>query len=229
MLAAVTSAAAQSPSGAVARPAAQSLDNLRHSAEAAARAQLGPGLDGVTLTAVPLDARLALAQCRVRLATSVAAPGNAQSRMLVRVSCPDPSWTLNVPVQIRRTHHVLVLRRAVARGEWISAADVFTQQRELPGLASPFLSRPEQLVGRPARRPLPAGTALTADALATPLLIKRGQQVTLVAQSSGFEVRAPGRALADAGAQQRVRVQNLNSLKVIEGVADTAEVVRVQP
>jgi flagella basal body P-ring formation protein FlgA len=35
--------------------------------------------------------------------------------------------------------------------------------------------------------------------------------------------------MADAAADQRVRVRNLNSLKIIEGVADTAGVVRVNP
>ena len=61
------------------------------------------------------------------------------------------------------------------------------------------------------------------------LLIHRGQNVTLAAKASGIEVRAPGLALADASAHQRVRVQNLNSLKIVEGVADTDGVVRVTP
>jgi flagella basal body P-ring formation protein FlgA len=47
--------------------------------------------------------------------------------------------------------------------------------------------------------------------------------------TGGIEVRAPGRALADASASQRVRVQNLASLKVIEGVAESDAVVRVTP
>jgi flagellar basal body P-ring formation protein FlgA len=61
------------------------------------------------------------------------------------------------------------------------------------------------------------------------VLIRRGQNVTLAASSAGIEVRAPGLALADAAAHQRVRVQNLYSLKVVEGVADTDGVVRVTP
>ena len=53
--------------------------------------------------------------------------------------------------------------------------------------------------------------------------------MTLAASRPGIEVRAPGLALADASANQRVRVQNLNSLKIVEGVADTEGVVRVNP
>jgi flagella basal body P-ring formation protein FlgA len=35
--------------------------------------------------------------------------------------------------------------------------------------------------------------------------------------------------MGDASARQRVRVQNLNSLKIVEGLAETENVVRVSP
>lgn len=212
-----------------AAPAAQSLDGIRKAAESAVRGVIDSALGGVRLEAVALDPRLRLTDCARKLETFANPPRNAQSRVIARVSCTSPAWTLNVPVEIRRTHDVLVLRRAVGRGESIASADVVAQRRELPGLASPFVARPEDLASRLTRRPLPAGTAVTAESLSAALLIKRGQQVTLVAQSAGFEVRAPGKAMADAAANQHVRVQNLNSLKIIEGIADTDGTVRVQP
>jgi flagella basal body P-ring formation protein FlgA len=209
--------------------AVQSLEGIRKAAESAVRGVVDPALGNVRLEAVALDPRLRLTGCARKLDTFANSPRNAQSRVIARVSCVSPAWTLNVPVEVRRTHDVLVLRRALGRGESIAAADVVAQRRELPGLSSPFVARPEDLIGRLTRRPLPEGTALTAESLGAALLIKRGQQVTLVAQSAGFEVRAPGKAMADAAANQHVRVQNLNSLKIIEGIADTDGTVRVQP
>ena len=114
-----------------------------------------------------------------------------------------------MPVAIRRELTVFVLRRSLARGEALLAADVTSQKRVVPGMASTFITRIEDLGGRLARRPLPEGTALTVDALSAALLIHRGQDVTLTANAGGIEVRAPGRALADASARQRLRVQNL--------------------
>jgi flagella basal body P-ring formation protein FlgA len=119
------------------------------------------------------------------------------------------------------------MRRAVGRGENIAPDAVLVQSRLLPGLTSPYVTRPADLAGRLTRRPIPEGTAVTADALDAALLIHRGQSVILAARTGGLEVRAPGVALADAAAEQRVRVKNLNSLKIIEGVADSAGVVRV--
>lgn len=205
----------------------QPLASVRAAAEGAVRRSLDANTSGVELEAIALDSRLALPACGAALTTFVPALRANQARILVRVGCVTPAWTLNVPVDLRRMHEVLVLKRAVARGEAIMAADVDVQKRVLPGLASPFVASVADLKDRVTRRPVPAGTALAADALTAALLIHRGQSVTLAAMSAGIEVRAPGLALSDATAQGRVRVQNLNSLKIVEGVADTGGVVRV--
>jgi len=208
----------------------QSLARIQRVAESALRRELDPALPKVELTATDLDARLRLAACGVPLDTNTAMPRGSQTRVLVRVACKSPAiWSVNVSVDIRREATLLVLRRAIARGETIGAGDVSVQTRTLAGLASPFVSQVAELSGRVTRRPLPAGTAVTAESLTAALLIRRGQSVTLAAVSAGIEVRAPGLAMGDAAANQRVRVQNLNSLKIVEGVADTDSVVRVNP
>jgi flagella basal body P-ring formation protein FlgA len=206
---------------------AEPLSAVRASAEKAVRRSLDANVSGVTLEAAMLDARLTLSACASRLDTYVPELRANQAKLLVRVSCTNPAWYLNVPVEIHRTHDVLVLKRAVGRGQAVEAADVDVQKRELPGLASPFVAGIGDLAGRLTRRPVPAGTALPADALTAALLIHRGQAVTLAAISNGLEIRAPGLAMADAPAHGRVRVQNLSSLKIVEGVADTDGVVRV--
>ena len=216
-------------SAAPSQSALQSLESIRATAVKGLRGAIDAALPGISLEAATLDPRLRLPACGEKLKTFVTAPRHNQARVPVRVTCASPAWTVHVPVSIRRSHPVLVMRRAVGRGERILVADVSVQTRELPGLATPYLASIEQLDGRLTRRPVPEGTALPADALTAALLIHRGQTVTLVAQTNGFEVRAPGKAMADASAQQRVRVQNLNSLKIIEGVADTPGVVRVLP
>jgi len=214
------------PSGA----ATQSLTAVRRAAESHLRRELDAKVTGVTLAAAELDSRLRVAACTSPLVVTGSLPRGTQARALVRVACnSNVFWTLSVPVAIHRATEVLVLKRAVGRGENIRAEDVLVQPRVLPGLASPYVSRAVDLTGRLTRRPIAEGAAVTADALDAPLLIHRGQTVVLAVRSGGFEVRAPGMAMADAAAEQRVRVRNLNSLKIVEGVADTAGVVRVNP
>jgi flagella basal body P-ring formation protein FlgA len=209
-------------------PTAQSLPAVRSAAVDALRRQLDPSVTGVNFDAAELDSRLRLIACPAPLTANGALPRGTQARVMVRVACNSSVyWTVNVPVDIHHKSDVLVMRRAVGRGENIAAGDVLVQSRVLPGLTSSYVSRPADLAGRLTRRPIPEGTAVTADALDAALLIHRGQSVILTARMGGLEVRAPGIALADAAAEQRVKVRNLNSLKVIEGVADTAGVVRV--
>jgi flagella basal body P-ring formation protein FlgA len=76
---------------------------------------------------------------------------------------------------------------------------------------------------------LPAGTVLVADMLAPDPMVVRGQEVTLIAALGALEVRAPGRVLGDAAAASRVQVQNLSSLKIVEGTVESADTVRVAP
>ncbi len=224
LLASVAAGAQESVGG------VQSLSAIRRDAVAAVAREVGAGIAGVTFEAADLDPRLRLTACPTPLTARAAAPRGTQSRLLVRVSCTAGAfWNLNVPVEIHRRSEVLVMRRAVARGAAITAADVQVESRVLPGLASPYVSQVADLAGRLTRRAIPAGVVLTADALDAAYIIYRGQSVTLAATAGGLEVRASGVALANAATSQRVRVRNLLSLKVVEGVAESAGVVRVNP
>jgi flagella basal body P-ring formation protein FlgA len=151
-----------------------------------------------------------------------------QTRTTVGVRCDGAStWTIYVPVSVEIEAPVLVLRRALARRAPIDASDVELQTRRLPGLATNFVNDLNALQGRRLRRALPAGTPLTTDALDRAVLVQRGQQVTLVAATGGIEIRAQGKALSDGSEKDRIRVQNVNSLKVVEGIVENSGIVRV--
>ena len=77
------------------------------------------------------------------------------------------------------------------------------------------------------RRPLPAGTTLAVEMFTPDLVVHRGQAVTLLSASGPIEVRASGRAMSDAAAGARIQVQNLSSLRVVEGVVENSDLVRV--
>ena len=108
----------------------QPVAAIRAAAEAGARQVIDSALKDVKLSTVSLDSRLRLAACARKLDTFANAPRGSQSRLTVRVSCPSPAWTLNVPVEMRRSHPVLVLRRAVGRGETLTAADTANKAAE---------------------------------------------------------------------------------------------------
>jgi flagella basal body P-ring formation protein FlgA len=206
----------------------QSTDSIQAAAESFIQAQLPATRGKYYVTANRLDQRLRLADCATALDTFVANNGTVQTRTTVGVRCADAGgWTVYVPVAVEVEAPVLVLRRALARRARIEALDVELQTRRLPGISSSFLNDVSALQGRRLRRALSAGTPLTMDVLDRDVLVQRGQSVTLIAASGGIEIRAQGRALTDGSEQDRVRVQNVNSLKIVEGVVENAGTVRV--
>lgn len=206
----------------------QPLNTIQAAAEAYVRAHLPGGSAKHFVTASDLDPRLRLQACETPLEAFAPHTNTFAARSTIGVRCSAPApWTLYVPVTIETEVSVLVLRRALARRAPVTLADVEPQVRRLPGTAANFISDTASLQGHRLRRALPAGSALTADALAPDILVRRGQQVTLIAQAGGVEIRARGQALTEGGAHDRVRVQNVSSLKVVEGIVESESVVRV--
>ncbi len=192
----------------------QPVESIR----AAALSTLGPGADAEAT----LDAGLRMPACPVPLQ---AQPTGSST---VEVACPQPAgWRLFVPVKVRRNQSVLVLNRGLAAGEMLSAADITIETRDAARIVGAALADPNDAVGKTARRMLPAGTLLSSTDLVAPRLVHRGDSVELIARQAGLEVRMRGRALADAGANERVSVENASSRKVVQGVVDASGAVVV--
>ncbi len=209
----------------------QSLDAIRAAAQSFIVRQVpkqAPGSMQVNVGA--LDTRLRLAPCADPLNAALPPGATFRARMTVAVSCTSgTNWTVYVPVTVDTQTSVLILRRAAGRGERLRPEDVESQTRVISGTGDSYLTDPAELTGRTVKRPLGAGTALTADLLVDDLVVRRGQRVTLLASVGSLEVRAAGLAMNDAPAAGRVKVQNLSSNRIVEGVVETADVIRITP
>ena len=212
-------------------PQTEPLARVRSAAEGMLRAELRDVSYGVHLAASQLDPRLHLAYCAQPLVAARAAGAELGAHVTVRVSCPAAGtpWAVYVPVGIESDVNVLVLRQSALRGARLSAAQVSTETRRVTGLAVGYVTDPASLERHTLARSLPAGTALTADAMLADTIVHQGQEVTLIASSPGISVRASGKALEDGREGARVRVQNLASLKVVQGVVDASGVIEVSP
>lgn len=187
-----------------------------------------PAAAATTVATGELDSRLRLAQCATALSATLPAGLSLQARSTVGVSCAGPvHWTVYVPVTLESRINVLVLKHPVARDTRLSAVDVDLETRKVTGPGTAYLTTLAELSGRTVRRPLSAGVTLSADMFMPDLIVRRGQAVTLLSNGGAIEVRATGRAMADAAAGARIQVQNLSSMRVVEGVVETADLVRV--
>jgi flagella basal body P-ring formation protein FlgA len=214
------------PAGATTSAASQA----QVAAEAAVRAHFGAPGSRVEAQAVPLNARLVLADCALPLHATVPSSANATPRVLVQVECPQPDgWSTRVTVKLQLWRHVLVAARPLQRGDGVGTDDVRSEERDITTLGYGYLENLEQTQGRSLARALAAGSVLTPAALGGRRMVRAGDHVQMIARVGGTEVRAEGVALGSGDNGARLRVRNGSSGRVIDAIVSAPGVVTALP
>lgn len=176
----------------------------------------------------PIEAHLQREKCGRPIKPVVASPQHMKDRVLIELRCQDPKpWHIYVPVRIVGTSPVAVAAHAIIAGTVIKASDLKTEEHDISELPLGFLDDPSIAVGLTASRPIAGGAYLTNQQLVAAKAVQRGQSVTLIADLGGMSVRMAGRALSDGLMNQRVKVQNLSSGKIVEGIARSEQIVEI--
>lgn len=174
-----------------------------------------------------LDPRLRLAACDGKLEAFLPPGAQGMGNTTVGVRCPAPSWTLYISAQVIVQGQVLVTTRPMARGERLTEEHVQLVERDLASLPRGYFDDPQPVIGQQARRHLAADTVLNPRLIEAPRLVRRGEEVTLVADSNGFAIRSRGQAMADGSSGEVIRVRSRDSKRIIEGRVLSAGVVKV--
>ena len=206
----------------------QDIPTLESLAKAEAVRQFPSLTDRQRLVIGPIEPRLELARCRGPVRSALASAHHMQDRATIELRCQDAKpWHLYVQVRVIGTSSVVVAAHAIVVGSVLNAADVRVEQHDISDLPPGFLDDPAIAVGLTASRPISGGAFLTNQQLLAAKAVQRGQSVTLVADVGGMSVRMAGRALSDGLINQRVRVQNTSSGKIVEGIARSEQVVEI--
>jgi flagella basal body P-ring formation protein FlgA len=138
-----------------------------------------------------------------------------------------PTQRLRLAGRVIRTAPMLVATRRLTAGEVLDAQDVrlirVPASRLRPGAAQAT----EAVLGQALRRPAAAEQPLLLADLAQPMVIERGQTVTMLYEIPGMTLSAQGRALASAPRGGAVPVMNLSSRTVVQAEAVARGRVRV--
>lgn len=206
----------------------QDISQLEELAKSAAARWLPEPSDRQRLLVGPIQPRLQLQRCENAVKTAVA-PGLRQpGRVLLELRCEGPApWHIYVPVRLVGTTPVAVTAHAIVMGTVLTAKDLLVEQHDLTGLPPGYLDDPAIAVGLTAGRAIAGGSVLTNQQLLGSRAVQRGQTVTLIADVGGIAVRMAGRALSDGLINQRIRVENLSSGKIVEGIARSEQVVEI--
>ena len=129
--------------------------------------------------------------------------------------------------EIESLQTVVVTNKALPRNHLITADDIQLQKMEVRGLPSKIITRCEEIVGKKTKSALNAQMILNEDLIEFPPVVKPGDAVLIIVESSMLKISALGE-VRETGAQgQKIRVLNCGSKKEIYARVVDSNTVKV--
>lgn len=209
-------------------PAWQPTKQIAAAAESFLQNKIGTAAGRTKAQAQRLDPRHRLPLCDRPLEAFLRRGAKITARTIVGVRCTGSKpWKLYVPVDVVVTDSVLVAKRTLRRGQVLTADDLVSEQRDVSRLTQGYISDATELIGQRMKTQLLAGRILTPAVLQADIAVQRGQTVTLTVANGSMTIQMSGKALMDGALSQRIRVENTNSGRIVEGIVRSREHVEV--
>ncbi|MDH3747753.1 MAG: flagellar basal body P-ring formation chaperone FlgA [Gammaproteobacteria bacterium] len=197
-------------------------------AEAFLMQRLGKTSQDTAVRAGMLDGRLKLAACSAPLEGFLRPSAKIGPKTIVGIRCNGSKpWKIYVPVDVVVRTEVWVARQPLPKGHLLTKEDLTADVRDVSRMTAGYVSDPNTLIGQRLRSSVLAGRILTLKLIEANNVVMRGQTVTLVVSGSGLQIRMTGKALMDGALNQRIRVENLTSGRIVEGIVRSRELVEV--
>ena len=137
--------------------------------------------------------------------------------------------TLRVSGRVAETVELPVLRRRMAPGSVVTAADLVWTSLRVGQARGEIVRAPQQAMGLAARHTLQSGQAIPLADLGRPVVIEKGTAVTLQLDSPGLQLSAQGVAMEPAGMGEVLPVLNPLSRMVVRAEVTGPGRARVVP
>lgn len=140
-----------------------------------------------------------------RFSVFVTAPANSNNAQRQRVSGRIVyQVTLAVPAH------------SMSIGDVFGPVDITETKLPRERVASDAITNPQQLIGKAARRILRSGETVRAGDIAEPIVVHKGDLVTITLNTPGMQLTAQGKAVEDGAMGASIRVTNTQSNRVID-------------
>jgi flagellar basal body P-ring formation protein FlgA len=120
-------------------------------------------------------------------------------------------------VAARGNVEVLTYARSLSAGEIVGPSDLVWAKVAAAPADAP--SDADGVIGLAAKRPLRAGAAVSARDVSAPQVIKSGELIAVSYSDGAITLTLQAKALSNAALGETLKVQNLDSKKVLQAVA----------
>ena len=124
------------------------------------------------------------------------------------------------------TVRMVVPAHDIARGDTIGENDLTFATVDGNALMSGVPTKMDEVKGMQARRVLSAGQPFRGEDVRRPIIVTKGQTVTMQFAAPGVELSAMGRAMSEGGVGDTVTVQNPVSYRMVSATVVAPGTVR---
>lgn len=157
----------------------------------------------------PSRTRLLADPARAISITGGAPPWTGPQRFELTVDAPEGAVRFPLDARVEISPALVVTARSLPRGTVIRAADVELQHAAPQDRRSEGFTSIDDVVGKETTRAILEGKVLPQESVRAPLLVRRGEVVTVYARNAGICVRTLGRARDNGSLGELVAVESL--------------------
>lgn len=124
--------------------------------------------------------------------------------------------------------NVVVAKTLIKKGQEIKAGDIGFQEKAFSRMPGDIIQDTGTVIHKTAKRDIQSGIIIRTAMLEPKKLVKRGDPVTIVAESGPLMIKTAGQAVEDGSEGKFIKVLNLSSRKIIVGRVVAGSTVSVQ-
>ncbi len=155
--------------------------------------------------------------------------GNGDGVCLVEMETKKGrNHSLYVPFKALAKKRLYMARVNLRKGDTIGVRDIAMTETYLAGNNGLYPAGDEEIVGKRLKKDMQAGAIFTNALLDDPVLVQRGEVVTIVADNKRLTVHAKGRTLEKGRMGDTIRVKNITSGREVVGRITAQNTVTVE-
>ncbi len=165
--------------------------------------------------------------CRVEPASNTDFLGKVPLAVIFKVGreFEKKVWAV---VTIEMLRQVVVTKRPLRRHRQITEDDIKLQEMDSARLPSNIVTDYDAILGKRTKRAINANTVLRSNLIEFPPIVKRGDVVTVIAESGGLRITALGLVKGREGRRgERIKVENLDSKRTLYAQVVDSKTVKV--
>ncbi|MCC5464211.1 flagellar basal body P-ring formation chaperone FlgA [Pelosinus baikalensis] len=153
---------------------------------------------------------------------------NTPTTVMISISVDGQAVTkVGLRFKVNLYRQVTVAARQVNAREIFTEDDLRYERMDTGQIAAGFITDKNKILGLMARRLITPGMVISDSMVNKPVIVKRGNMVTLTAFIGNIEVIASGQAMQDGYENQLIRIKNVSSNKIVLGKVIDEDKVQV--